>query len=429
MNKQKTTAHAKALQALHMTTNKMKYQPRPASIAITAGLYAAAGEYERALRSIGYTAPAPTAARGRAYRTMQKLNPAAPMRVETIALLSPAAAALDNRNAKAARILKQQNKYLEIVARNNPAAAEKMRRKDEKAARKSSKETVTGFISQDERKAPRPKKEYPVIERDTIAVNPYRYGLKAVQAALRGNPSPTVWKYKTAAAVALGAVRRIDIAVKHAAAVAEKVNADNTAAKTAHAAAERVCKAYRAARNSTQAEKDKMQAEREKIRADIAPIVEKATRAKKENSAILAMDEYTIAEIIGKTVIADLVQEAILAMLTADKDFYAAGVRRVYTVMQQERRKADPIICPPAPAENEEKEFFLVNIAAKDNTEKAAECAIIMEWIKKFCAGKIPRERALAAWNGASRNMNALSPADQKMIQRIFAAARAAFTL
>lgn len=429
MNKKNTTTHAKALQALHMTTSNMKYQPRPASISITAGLYAAAGEYERAMRAIGYTAPALCKSRARAYRIMQRLFPAAPVRIETVALPSPAAAILDERNAKAARILRQQSKYLAIVARNNPAAAEKMRRKDERAARKSGKEAITGFIPQEERKAPRPKKEYPAIDRDTIAANPYRYGLKAVQAALRGNPSPTIWKYKTAAAVALGAVRRIDIAVKLAAATAEKVNADDTAAKSAHAAAEKACKAYRAARNSTQAEKDKIQAEREKIRADIAPMVEKATRAKKENSAILAMDEYTIAEIIGKTVIADLVQEAILAMLTADKDNYAAGVRRVYAVMQAERRKADPIICPPAPAGSEEKEFFLVNIAAKDDTEKAAECSIIMEWISNYCAGKIPRERAWAAYNGAARNISALSAADRKMLSRIFAAALAEFTL
>lgn len=430
MNKKNTTTHAKALQALHATTDNMKYQPRPASIAITAGLYAAAGEYKRALRAMGYAAPAPCSSRARAYRIMQGLATPAPLAITTIAFASPAAEKVNNRFCAAEKGAKaRMNEWVHAAAEKGAENAAKARRAADKATRANGKEIVCGAIPAAEKVTPRPKKEYPAISRATIAANPYRYGLKAVQAALRGNPSPTIWKYKTAAAVALGAVRRIDTAAKTARAAAEKVNADDTAAKIAHAAAEKACKAYRAARNSSQAEKDKMQAEREKIRAAIAPMVEKATRAKKENSAILAMNEYTIAEIIGATIIADLVQEAILAMLSAEKDNYAAGVRRVYAVMQAERRKAAPIICPPAPAEKEEKEFFLVNVAANDNTEKSAECAIIMEWINNFCAGKIPREKAWAAYNGAARNITALSAAERKMLSRIFAAARAAFTL
>lgn len=428
MNKQKTTAHAKALQALHMTTDRMTYQPRPASISITAAVYAGAGEYDRALQSIGYTAPAPTACRARAYRIMQGLTAPAALTVATIAPASPAAEKVDKMNVTARVECARVEKTRRLATSNDPAAAEKIRRKDEKNARKNGTETITGTLAAAEKRAPRPKKEYPVIDRVTITAAPYRYGLKAVQAALRGNPSPAVWKYKTAAAVVLGAVRRVDIAKVAAEKAAAGIADQNARALAAHAAAEKACKAYRAHRNSTQKVKNRMEMEREKLRAAVRPLVEKATRAQKENAAILAMGENEIATAIGATVIADLVQEAIIAMLTAEKDCYAAGVRRVYTVMQQERRKAAPIVCP-AVKEGEEKEVFLVNLAARDNTETAAECAIIMEWIEKFCAGKIPRERALAAWNGAARNMDALSDADRKMLSRIFTAARAAFTI
>ena len=432
MNKQTTTAHARALQALHMTTDHMTYQPRPASISITAATYAAAGEYTRALRAMGYTAPAPSLSRARALRIMQGLNPAALLIIPAAAPASAAAEKYTDRAAAAEKNARQRaREWAKKACKDGAVKAAKARRAADKAARQNSAETVAGIIPAAEKKAPRPKKEYPIFDRATISAAPYRYGLKAVQAALRGNPSPTVWKYKTAAAVVLGAVRRVDIAKAAADKAAAGIAAANDKAKAAHAAAEKACKAYRAPRNSTQKVKNEMEMEREKIRAAVRPMVEKATRAQKENSAIRAMGENDIAAAVGKTVIADLVQEAIVAMLTAEKDCYAAGVRRVYAVMQQDRRKAAPIICPAA-KEDGEKELFSLNsgnFVALDNTEIAAECAIVTEWIAGYCNGKIPREKAWAAYNGAARNISALSNADRKMLSRIFAAARAAFAV
>ena len=272
--------------------------------------------------------------------------------------------------------------------------------------------------------------------RETVtpaAVNarPYYYGLKATMYAVRylyrggkaeSNGAETMREYYNELCRAAAYVKRMETAAAHygTKAARYKVRRMNPAAVNAKAKAEKECKAIRAPKNSTPAMKA--------AKADSK--IAKAARANRESTAAAAWNDGNIAAYMAGGICCDMVQDAIVAMLTAapNADILKEGMKAVWRNINAARAQSVKMDYAPA-ADDDDDNLYIVNLKARDNTETAAECAAVVEWIESYCKGKIPREKAWAAYNGAARNMKALSDAEQKMIERIFAAARAAFTL
>ena len=282
--------------------------------------------------------------------------------------------------------------------------------------------------------------------RETVtpaAVNarPYYYGLKAAMYAVRylyrggkaeSNGAITMKEYYDELCRAAAYVRRMEIAAAHygTKAARYKVRRMSAAAQNAKAAAEKACKAIRAPKNSTPAVKAAKADSRAKVRMKAENKIAKAARANRESAAAAAWNDGNIAAYMAGGICCDMVQDAIVAMLTAapDADILKEGMKAVWRNINAARALTAKMDYAPA-ADDDDSNIYIVNLKARDNTETAAECAAVLEWIESYCKGKIPREKAWAAYNGAARNMKALSDAEQKMIERIFAAARAAFTL
>lgn len=274
-----------------------------------------------------------------------------------------------------------------------------------------------------------------------VAARPYYYGLKATMYAVRylyrggkaeSNGAITMRKYYDELCRAAAYVNRMEIAAAHygTKAARYKVRRMNTAAQNAKAAAEKECKAIRAPKNSTTAVKTAKAESRAKVRMKAESKIAKAARANRESAAAAAWNDGNIAEYMAGGICCDMVQDAIVAMLTAapDSDILKEGMKAVWRNINAARAITAKMDYAPA-ADDDDDNIYIVNLKARDNTETAAECAAVVEWIESYCKGKIPREKAWAAYNGAARNMKALSDAEQKMVERIFAAARAAFTL
>lgn len=282
--------------------------------------------------------------------------------------------------------------------------------------------------------------------RETVtpaAVNarPYYYGLKATMYAVRylyrggkaeSNGAETMREYYNELCRAAAYVKRMETAAAHygTKAARYKVRRMNTAAVNAKAKAEKECKAIRAPKNSTPAVKAAKADSRAKVRMKADSKIAKAARANRESTAAAAWNDGNIAAYMAGGICCDMVQDAIVAMLTAapNADILKEGMKAVWRNINAARAQSVKMDYAPA-ADDDDDNLYIVNLKARDNTETAAECAAVVEWIESYCKGKIPREKAWAAYNGAARNMKALSDAEQKMIERIFAAARAAFTL
>ena len=233
-----------------------------------------------------------------------------------------------------------------------------------------------------------------------VAARPYYYGLKATMYAVRylyrggkaeSNGAITMREYYNELCRAAAYVKRMETAAAHygTKAARYKVRRMNTAAQNA-----------------------------------------KAARANRESAAAAAWNDGNIAAYMAGGICCDMVQDAIVAMLTAapDSDILKEGMKAVWRNINAARAITAKMSYAPA-SDDDDDNIYIVNLKARDNTETAAECAAVVEWIESDCKGKIPREKAWAAYNGAARNMKALSDAEQKMVERIFAAARAAFTL
>lgn len=274
-----------------------------------------------------------------------------------------------------------------------------------------------------------------------VTARPYYYGLKATMYAVRylyrggkaeSNGAITMKEYYDELCRAAAYVRRMETAAAHygTKAARYKVRRMSAAAVNAKAAAEKVCKAIRAPKNSTPAVKAAKADCRAKVRMKAESKVTKAARANRESAAARAWNDESIATYMAGGLCCDMVQDAIVAMLTAapDADILKEGMKAVWRNINAARAQTVKMSYAPVDDDDDDN-IYIVNLKAHDNTETAAECTAVVEWIESYCKGKIPRERAWAAYNGAAQNMDALSNADRLMIFRIFAAARAAFTL
>ena len=279
-----------------------------------------------------------------------------------------------------------------------------------------------------------------IVTPAAVNARPYYYGLKATMYAVRylyrggkaeSNGAETMREYYNELCRAAAYVKRMETAAAHygTKAARYKVRRMSAAAQNAKAAAEKACKAIRAPKNSTPAVKAAKAESRAKVRMKAESKIAKAARANRESAAAV-WNDGNIAAYMAGGICCDMVQDAIVAMLTAapDADILKEGMKAVWRNINAARAQAVKMDYAPA-ADDDDDNLYIVNLKARDNTETAAECAAVVEWIESYCKGKIPREKAWAAYNGAARNMKALSGAEQKMIERIFAAARAAFTL
>lgn len=270
---------------------------------------------------------------------------------------------------------------------------------------------------------------------------PYHYGLKAALIAVRflyrggkaeSNGAVTMREYYNELARISAYEKRMSAAAVHygTKAARYKVLRACSAAVNAKAKAEEKCKAIRAPKNSSTEVKAAKAAAREKVRAKAESKAAKAARAKAESGAAIAWNDSNIAAYMAGGICCDMVQDAILAMLTAapDADILKEGIKAVWRNINAARAQSVKMSYAPA-ADDDDNNIYIVNLKARDNTETAAECAAVVEWIESYCAARPASLRAWIAYNGGARNMTALSPADRKMIERIFAAARAAFTL
>lgn len=280
-----------------------------------------------------------------------------------------------------------------------------------------------------------------VVTAAAVTARPYHYGVKAAIYAVRflyrggkteNNGAVTMREYFNELAHVSAYERRMQAAAAHygTKAARYKVRRMSAAAQNAKAAAEKECKAIRAPKNSTPAVKAAKADCRAKVRMKAESKITKAARANRESAAAAAWNDGNIAAYMAGGICCDMVQDAIVAMLTAapDADILKEGMKAVWRNINAARAQTVKMDYAPA-ADDDDNNFYIVNLKARDNTETAAECAAVVEWIESFCAARPASLRAWNAYNGGARNMGALSPADRKMIERIFAAARAAFTL
>ena len=293
------------------------------------------------------------------------------------------------------------------------------------------KTITTGYILAADRKAAPAKHEYPAVTAAAAAADPYRYGVKAVCSALRGNPSKAIRPYRAAAIGLAGAIRRADIAAA-AAWGKEGKAADKAAGKaiTAAAAAEKKARSIKAKRGSSAAEKENTAARRAHIRGAAAAKVTAAARRKAEMQA--ARDSSSrIAAAVAGSIVADMVQTAIVAMLESPTpdSVYISGVRAVYAYIKREQRRAAVVVSDHTTNADGEEIYLLDLQAASDDTERAAMVLQIRGWIDTYTDSKPKMRSAWQHWTGAAGNMAALSHAEQSHLSHLFKAVRAAFSL
>lgn len=274
-----------------------------------------------------------------------------------------------------------------------------------------------------------------------VTARPYYYGLKATMYAVRylyrggkaeSNGAETMREYYNELCRAAAYVKRMETAAAHygTKAARYKVRRMNTAAQNAKAAAEKKCKAIRAPKNSAPAVKAAKADSRAKVRMKAESKIAKAARANRESAAAAAWNDGNIAAYMAGGICCDMVQDAIVAMLTAapDADILKEGMKAVWRNINAARAQAVKMDYAPA-ADDDDDNLYIVNLKARDNTETAAECAAVVEWVESYCTSRPATLRAWNAWNGAAQNAGALSSADRFALCKLFAAARAAFTL
>ena len=184
--------------------------------------------------------------------------------------------------------------------------------------------------------------------RETVtpaAVNarPYYYGLKATMYAVRylyrggkaeSNGAETMREYYNELCRAAAYVKRMETAAAHygTKAARYKVRRMNTAAVNAKAKAEKECKAIRAPKNSTPAVKAAKADSRAKVRMKAESKIAKAARANRESAAAAAWNDGNIAAYMAGGICCDMVQDAIVAMLTAapNADILKEGMKAVW---------------------------------------------------------------------------------------------------
>ena len=288
-------------------------------------------------------------------------------------------------------------------------------------------------------KAESPARE--VVTPAAVNARPYYYGLKATMYAVRflyrggkaeSNGAETMREYYNELCRAAAYVKRMETA---AAAYAteqakRKVTAAAVSAQRAKFTAEMKCRKIRAPKNSTPATKAKKAAARLKVRMKADSKAAKAARMRAESMAAAAWNDGSIATYMAGGICCDMVQDAIVAMLTAapDTDILKEGMKAVWRNINAARAQTVKMDYAPA-ADDDDSNVYIVNLKARDNTETAAECAAVVEWIESYCAARPATLRAWNAWNGAAQNASALSSADRYALCKLFAAARAAFTL
>lgn len=280
-----------------------------------------------------------------------------------------------------------------------------------------------------------------VVTAAAVTARPYHYGVKAAIYAVRflyrggkteSNGAVTMREYFNELARVSAYERRMSAA---AAAYAteqakRKVTAAAVSAQKARFTAEMKCRKIRAPKNSTPATKAKKAAARLKVRMKADSKAAKAARMKAESMAAGAWCDRDIATYMAGGICCDMVQDAIVAMLTAapDADILKEGMKAVWRNINAARALTVKMDYAPA-ADDDDSNVYIVNLKARDNTETAAECAAVVEWIESYCAARPATLRAWNAWNGAAQNASALSSADRYALCKLFAAARAAFTL
>lgn len=282
--------------------------------------------------------------------------------------------------------------------------------------------------------------------RETVtyaAVNarPYYYGLKATMYAVRylyrggkaeSNGAITMKEYYDELCRAAAYVRRMETAAAHygTKAARYKVRRMSAAAVNAKAAAEKACKAIRAPKNSTPAVKAAKADSRAKVRMKAESKVTKAARANRESAAAAAWNDGNIAAFMAGGICCDMVQDAIVAMLTAapDADILKEGMKAVWRNINAARAQTVKMSYAPVDDDDDDN-IYIVNLKARDNTETAAEYAAVVEWIESYCTARPATLRAWNTYKGAAQNMDALCGADRYALCKLFAAARAAFTI
>ena len=246
------------------------------------------------------------------------------------------------------------------------------------------------------------------------------------------NGAETMRDYYNELCRAAAYVKRMETAAAHygTKAARYKVRRMSAAAQNAKAAAEKACKAIRAPKNSAPAVKAAKAESRAKVRMKAESKIAKAARANRESTAAAAWNDGNIAAYMAGGICCDMVQDAIVAMLTAapDTDILKEGMKAVWRNINAARAQTVKMDYAPA-ADDDDDNLYIVNLKARDNTETAAEYAAVVEWIESYCTSRPATLRAWNAWNGAAQNASALSSADRFALCKLFAAARAAFTL
>lgn len=233
-----------------------------------------------------------------------------------------------------------------------------------------------------------------------VTARPYYYGLKATMFAVRylyrggkaeSNGAETMREYYSELCRAAAYVKRMETAAAHYGTKAAR---------------------YKVRRMSAAAQNAK------------------AARANRESAAAAAWNDGNIAAYMAGGICCDMVQDAIVAMLTAapNADILKEGMKAVWRNINAARAQSVKMDYAPA-ADDDDSNIYIVNLKARDNTETAAECAAVVEWIESYCTSRPATLRAWNAWNGAAQNASALSSADRFALCKLFAAARAAFTL